>query len=505
MIVKADRGSRAHGLMAYLVKTDPFTRRKGENVHSHPQIVGGDVTTMVRWGDTGELTHDDAMRIADSIDVPFVAAGSETPKHVYHFSLAIGHFEGELPRETWNDIANMFTREMGLSSDNPDESCRWVALHHGKSDNGNDHIHIVADRVREDGTAVTSKNERLRAMAARKKIEVEFGLKLNEGEKTGRHHRDRKRAEYLQETVGGKFASDRRKVERVVRAAASSAQDEAEFVRRLRKSRLIVRPKFGDGGVVTGYSVKLRDTKYAFSGGKLAHDLSLPRLRKEYWADRPLEEAFAQTQRAVAEWESALKFEPVVAPGREAREFRPAEFKRLQAKVDYFNEQMLALSPDDHAGWNSIARRVAGAASIWSGRYESAGPGALTETAHVTGDLGSSDRAATRHVDGGSVLSDLALTAVYMGMKDKNSAVAQALFFRQLVKTLQSFHDVLQAHGELRRASAVRELARDQLVPLSQQIHQRLASTQVKGVPVDSTMNHIQPEQQRQFGVEHND
>lgn len=502
MIVKADRGSRVHGLMAYLVKTDPFTRRKGENVHTNPRIVGGDVTTMVRWGGSAELTHDDAMRVADSLDVPFVAAGADTPKHVYHFSLSIGHFEGELARETWNDIANMFVREMGLSSDEPDESCRWVAVHHGKSEGGNDHIHIVADRVREDGTAVSSKNERLRAMAARKKIEVSFGLKLNEGEQAGRHHRDRKRAEYMQETVGGKYASDRRTVERVVRAAASSSQNEAEFVRRMRKARLIVRPKFGDGGVVTGYSVKLRDTKYAFSGGKLALDLSLPRLRKEYWSGRPLEESFQETQAAVAEWDAALKFKPVVEPGPEAKEYRPIEFRRLQARVDYFNEQMQSLDPGDHAAWNSIARRVAGAASIWSGKFEAKSPGALSATAHVTGDLSSSDRGATRQIDGGSVLSDLALTAVYLGMSDKNSAAAQALFFRQLVKTMQSFHDVLHAHGELRRAQQVRDLARSRLVPLSQQVNQQLAPARV---PAAHIRDYSPPTTHRQSGVEHND
>ncbi len=75
---------------------------------------------------------------------------------------------------------------------------------------------------------------------------------------------------------------------RLVREASVASKDEAEFVRRLRGSGALLRPRFETGGkeAVVGYSVALRsregDTPIWFGGGKLAKDLTLPHLR-QFW------------------------------------------------------------------------------------------------------------------------------------------------------------------------------------------------------------------------------
>lgn len=73
-----------------------------------------------------------------------------------------------------------------------------------------------------------------------------------------------------------------------MREASVASKDEAEFVRRLRGSGPLVRPRFETGGkeAVVGYSVALRtgdgDTRIWFGGGRLARDLTFPNLR-QFW------------------------------------------------------------------------------------------------------------------------------------------------------------------------------------------------------------------------------
>jgi hypothetical protein len=74
--------------------------------------------------------------------------------------------------------------------------------------------------------------------------------------------------------------------------AAVASLDEGEFVRRLRRGGVLIRPRFAAGrdDVVAGYSVALRpsgeDRPVWYGGGRLARDLTLPRLRKG-WPDSP--------------------------------------------------------------------------------------------------------------------------------------------------------------------------------------------------------------------------
>ncbi|MFH5824468.1 hypothetical protein [Georgenia sp. AZ-5] len=74
--------------------------------------------------------------------------------------------------------------------------------------------------------------------------------------------------------------------------SATASADEAEFVRRMRRAGVLLRPRFADGrtDVVTGYSVARRpeagERPIWYGGGHLARDLSLPRLR-EAWPDNP--------------------------------------------------------------------------------------------------------------------------------------------------------------------------------------------------------------------------
>lgn len=55
--------------------------------------------------------------------------------------------------EQWCEVARVFVAAMGFDdNDGARAPCQWVEVRHGVSANGNDHIHLVVNLVREDGT-----------------------------------------------------------------------------------------------------------------------------------------------------------------------------------------------------------------------------------------------------------------------------------------------------------------------------------------------------------------
>ncbi|MFW1331792.1 relaxase/mobilization nuclease domain-containing protein, partial [Vibrio parahaemolyticus] len=61
--------------------------------------------------------------------------------------------------------------------------CRWVAIRHGLSQAGNDHVHIAVNLVREDGTKASTHLDYQRAQNAARALEVKYGLEQLESTK----------------------------------------------------------------------------------------------------------------------------------------------------------------------------------------------------------------------------------------------------------------------------------------------------------------------------------
>ena len=111
------------------------------------------------------------------------------------------------------------------------------------------------------------------------------------------------------------------RLERSGRAAAAASLDEGEFVRRLHQAGVSVRARFAADrdDVVAGYSVALRPRNGGepivwHGGGRLARDLTLPRLR-DRWPDTP-QSAKGGVDEWRATWRNPARYIPVT-PGRE--------------------------------------------------------------------------------------------------------------------------------------------------------------------------------------------
>jgi hypothetical protein len=190
LFAKITTGDRMGGLMSYLA---------GEgraNEHTDPHLVAGDATVMA-WHFDSQLTHESALDLAHHLDRPrrnferSAQAGgvaTKTKPHVWHCSLSLRSEEGQLRDEEWQKIAETFVARMGFDDHEGTKApTRWAAVRHGLSagtvdettgqmGDRNDHIHIVVNLVREDGTRAVRHNDFVRARDLCRELEKEFGL-----------------------------------------------------------------------------------------------------------------------------------------------------------------------------------------------------------------------------------------------------------------------------------------------------------------------------------------
>lgn len=299
------------------------------NEHTGQRLVAGSEAALAAAGDR-DLTEAVARDVAEALDRPrevfgtvvertnrkaaHAAMADGTPagvavaeatkaEHVWHCSLALRPDEGTLGDDKWRAIAEDFMKEMGFDDPaDPRAPARWVAIRHGLSKNGGDHIHIAASAVREDGTKVNtfyfaggkSRGDFQQAQDVCALLEKRHGLVVTYGDTARITTKGTAPAQEQRRTRVGRAEPARNELARTVRATAAAAESEAEFVRLARAHGLLIRPRYAAGSrdVVTGYSVALSTERYAtkngapvwHGGGKLGNDLTLPRLRETWIA-----------------------------------------------------------------------------------------------------------------------------------------------------------------------------------------------------------------------------
>ncbi len=450
------RGERMSGLLTYLAGEGRH------NEHTEPRLVAGSPAVMA-WHDDVELSHQEALTIARHLDQPRRLLGVEVSGgHVWHCSLSLRASEGQRTDEEWAAIAHDFVDGMGFTQESGKAPCRWVAVRHGLSTAGNDHVHIAVSLVREDGTKAGVWNDRPRAQALAGELERRYGLQVLESRGAGFGSRGVTPAELAKTQRTGAAEPARFALARTVRGCAAAAGDEAEFVRRMRRAGVLARPRYAAGrdDVVAGYSVAQRpgqgERPIWYGGGHLARDLTLPRLRTE-WEDTP-QDATA----AVAEWNAARRNRRVVSTGREVDEPDPALWARYTAEVEQLRERLRSVPADDKATWAHVAKETSGAFAAWSLQVE-ATPGPLAATAdslarsaQLRAHQVKAPRAPLPSARGAALL----LSSVAHG---GTGAVAQAVLLRQLANTAAALYGAHKAVGEAQRAREILRVGKTEL------------------------------------------
>jgi hypothetical protein len=328
------RGCRVEPLIRYLYGPG----RASE--HTDPHIVAG-------WWTLAELEpllqadgRRDFRRLSGLLRQPHDALGEAGhARPVWHCSVRAAPGDRTLPDEQWAQVARDVMHRTGLAPHGQDDDAvRWVAVRHAA-----DHVHIVAMLARQDGARPWPANDFYRVGEACRAAEERYGL-------TATAPRDRTaarrpaRAETEKAARRGLAEAPRVTLRRHAATAAAAAGSEAEFFGCLGRAGVEVRRRHSqtDPGQVTGYAVGLPgDTgqdggQVWYGGGKLAPDLTLPKLR--------------------ARWD------PARAPGA-----RPG-------------------ARDPGAAWEQAARAADGA-TAFIGRMAGAAPDAAADAAWATADL----------------------------------------------------------------------------------------------------------------------
>lgn len=472
MIPHVVKGGDMPGLLRYLAGPGRA------NEHTHPHVVGGDGILQALYGD--ELGPRDAAQIAAYLDEPRRVFGVEMQtrtyvqdletgarletgwkdQHVWHCSLSLPPGE-VLSEQQWEQVTAEFADGMNLSAVGGHAPVRWVAIHHGASKGGNDHVHIAASMVREDGTRWEGRfRDWPTAQQVCRRLEETHHLTPVDGGVHGTAGRGTSRVELADQERTGAPMVQRDLLALKVRAASVASASEGEWVRRLRTGGVVVMPRFAEGSteVVAGYRVALKgqDQLRFYGGGQLGRDLTLPRVR-ELWPAPSLEQA----GEASAEWQAAFRGKRTGVVGRELRDLPTTAPETARRTLAAYANRLASVPASDRVAWSLAAREVSGALSAWAS-VDQQNAVALRDAARVIARTGQDRRAGTGP---GRRSSESAVTSalVFMAANGNKPQVAAAALMAQLVRAAAALRDAQRETRNLREAQAldavVRQLA----------------------------------------------
>ncbi|MFE4609150.1 relaxase/mobilization nuclease domain-containing protein [Streptomyces niveus] len=295
-------GANTRGLLAYLYGPG----RHDE--HLDPHVAAG--FAMLGMPDPGRKPDDTLTQLARHLDEPVRLRNSEFGRkvtdHVWHCPVRAAPEDRHLSDAEWADIAQRIVEAAGIAPPGDDLACRWIAVRHA-----GDHIHILATTVREDGRRPKLHDSGIRVGDACRQIESDYGLRqLNKGDRTaGRRptQAEMHKAERLGwEQTSRDWLQDR------IRAAIPHVGSAEELLAYLEADGIAVKPRRGPSGDLLGYSAARpgdlnKDGEQIFhSGGKIAPDLTLPKLKARLETTEPEEHPTARRERPATPWHQAI-------------------------------------------------------------------------------------------------------------------------------------------------------------------------------------------------------
>ncbi|MDQ2851787.1 MAG: hypothetical protein M3Y49_13860 [Actinomycetota bacterium] len=334
---------------------------------------GGVSAAALSGADRGDVLSLDLAGLEGESSSAGKDPGRNFKEHVYHVVVSLGPQEGQYTDDQWDQVACGVVQGMGFSTGPGDMNANaWVAVRHGLSAQGNDHIHIAVNLVRQDGVRTRLSNDKTLSQVVRRDLEqrLEFVSPLSElghDRRPGEHrglpaYTNKEAGEARARTAEGHpVVPDRVQLQRLVRAAAGASSTEAQFIQAVfDQGAGIEVARWAPGGheMVTGYKVALDENARWFTASQLAPDLTLGALRKE-WAPHETEQSLAL---ALALWREET------APEESVEASSPAELdEHLAAAGDHLEQwaqQLREVDPNDTTRWameTANAARVASA------------------------------------------------------------------------------------------------------------------------------------------------
>ena len=479
MIAKVTRGGGPGGAVRYLFSAGRH------NEHEDPHVVAAAAALDVSDGwrpSEAELKDLEAAMEAQS-----ALYGNEEPRGVcWHLALSTkGGVDRDLSDEEWAAVAREALCQLGFDTGD----CRWVAVRHGRSGAGNDHMHLVVNLV----------GERREGRLHPQRLQAPLGPVRRHGAplraRCGRGARHQSGDAGAHPGRGGKGTPHRTGGNRTGRAGPGGARcghccRQRSRLRAVAPGRraggqapLRPRRRAWRGRLRGGRGPLRRGVAVFFGGGKLARDLSLPALR-DRWRDGE-----GERQEAAAEWAGDAPTTGVHDVPRPSRHLTHgwAEASERWSKTSLREEhqpsaqhyaggwraatqslgevvhRLGAVPAEDVATWRAVASDAAGVLAVVLGRLERS-PGPL---ARASGLLARSaqgprqDAAKPGYVPRGTIKSVAALMA--QADLDEDTPTAWRLLLAEVLRVAQAVHDAHLARSESEQAGRLAGEARKAL------------------------------------------
>ncbi|MFJ4615565.1 relaxase/mobilization nuclease domain-containing protein [Streptomyces griseus] len=246
------------------------------NEHADPHLVA----SFDGFAPDPGRDHDATLaQLTAVLDLRVMQAGERAPKeHVWHCSIRAAPEDRPLSDEEWATIGRRVLNATGIAPAGDPDACRWIAVRHA-----NDHIHIVATKVRGDLRPPRNWNDYLHADNELVAIEKEYGLRqVPRGDRTAAKQSTRAEQEKAHRTGRPQTARERLRI--TARTALAAATTQEEFFTFLEGSGVLVEIQRFPSGDIRGYKTALdgdtnKDGRPVwFSGSTLAPDLSYPKI-----------------------------------------------------------------------------------------------------------------------------------------------------------------------------------------------------------------------------------
>lgn len=295
-------------------------------------------------------------RLTGALNLPLKAIGRcGQPGTVWHCVLSAAPADRLLSDSEWNAIATDFMYDMGLAREDDPAGVRWVAVRHGLSKGGIDHVHIAATLARQDGGLPSVHNDFVRARRACQAIEQKYGLTVTAPADHTATPRPT-RAETEQAARKGRTEPPRIMLRRLVQEAAAAAASETDFFTWLRDAGALVRERQSttEQGRITGYAVTLPSsaTPIWFGGGKLAPDLTLPRLRRRWERSRNAEHGGRPGIKQMSQGSVRAVIRSAAVAAAEHARNEAEYFRRLQASGVLIRYRFSDINPGQLTGYS---------------------------------------------------------------------------------------------------------------------------------------------------------
>ncbi|OEU95736.1 relaxase/mobilization nuclease domain-containing protein [Streptomyces oceani] len=398
------QGKRTAGLLHYLY--GPGTHEE----HIDPHLVASFDGTAPDPGRDPAATRIELKKLLDQ-PLHLLAEDQRPEQHVWHCSVRAAPGDRTLTDAEWGEIARRTVAATGIDTGDG-AGCRWAALRHA-----DDHIHIVATLVREDGHRPDHHRSGKRAQAECRLIEADYDLTpVQPGDGTAARRATSPERHKAQRQ--GRERPVREELREGVRRAAAGAGDEAEFFTRLAEAGFRIRTKQGTSGDTLGYAVALpgdrnkADQPVWFSGSKLAPDLSLRRIQQRF-AQEPGQNSPSTEETTPRMRPAAARRMAGDAAWNTLRGFETVEDRAAAAQISATGEVLDALATTSAASHRTELRSAAAAFERASRSHTRAAHQHSQELRRAARALAHSGPAFGRGEDGGATAMALS-TLVFL-------------------------------------------------------------------------------------------